>query len=81
MRTAGEAAVADDEYVLTHRCRFERTQGNWGSQEIPLGYRQNRFYAGDSCGSSRVCHFCFEAGHWKNECPVRRARGELSSAP
>uniref|UniRef100_A0A674APU8 SCAN box domain-containing protein n=1 Tax=Salmo trutta TaxID=8032 RepID=A0A674APU8_SALTR len=94
VKTVAEAAVLADEYVLTHKSVFvePRTWSEWGRSERfePRSQRYSgsraEFYSTrvepDSRGKTdfgQECHYCQGSGHWKNECPVLRSRGKIST--
>ncbi|KAI2655621.1 Erythronate-4-phosphate dehydrogenase [Labeo rohita] len=70
VKTAAEAAVLADEFVLIHK--------------NSIGYQKERNYdnldrsmSNVVCGPKKVdpnssCRYCLEKGHWKKECPVLR---------
>lgn len=81
----------EDEYVLTQKTAFAgpRIRNEWGRSER-FGPRPPR-YSGSraelhlsrvepgSCGIagfSQECHYCQSSGHWKNKCPVLKAKGK-----
>lgn len=90
--TVAEAAVLADEFILTHRSGFaDARAGGSVSYRDNLSQQRSRKFdvvppAQRSVNSVRgktddnVCHYCFNNGHWKNECPVLagklRSRGK-----
>ncbi|XP_062382811.1 uncharacterized protein LOC134070456 isoform X1 [Sardina pilchardus] len=86
--TAAEASVLSDEYVLTHKHNFREYNSGKGYREQRFGRFGER--SGFSSTPSQyvdreqsrgkadpsVCHYCSEQGHWKNECPVLKERGQ-----
>uniref|UniRef100_A0A8C1I8K6 Gypsy retrotransposon integrase-like protein 1 n=1 Tax=Cyprinus carpio TaxID=7962 RepID=A0A8C1I8K6_CYPCA len=68
--TAAKAAELADDYVLTHKS-FEFRKGD--------EFFENK---GDhmSRNSSLICNYCHGKGHWKNECPVLKAKGRGGKA-
>ena len=94
MKTVSEAAVLADEYVLTHKSVFAepRIRKEWGRSDR-FGLRSPRYFGSraefhstsvepDSRGKAdfgQECHYCQGSGHWKNDCPVLRAKGKCSA--
>ena len=77
VKTAAEAAVLADEFVLTHKLTKPREYApyNFSREE----FRPRRFnetprpeYGVRNKTDEGNCHYCLEKGHWKNECPALR---------
>ena len=77
VKTAAEAAVLADEYVLTHRSDFRapvyHAPGRWEEKRSPR-YGESDYTTRGHFQSDKVCNFCKERGHWKAECPKANAR-------
>ena len=85
VKTLRDAAVLADEYVLTHRS-FCDTTGAAGHRNDtysrPVKIKtaneadRQKFTQGgwSSVVNSDTCRYCQARGHWKEECPVLKAR-------
>lgn len=90
VKTAAEAAVLADEYVLTHRGRMDHARHYYrrdesrpnrfnGGLSSPTGSRQDLFNVKRSeADSESRCRYCAASGHWKRDCPVLREKNESS---
>ncbi|KAL2102368.1 hypothetical protein ACEWY4_001536 [Coilia grayii] len=79
VKTAAEAAVLADEFVLTHKTNFR------GDASTPINSRGesrfSRFKESVYRGGEDRCRYCNERGHWKRECPVLHGKGRGRPAP
>ena len=88
VKTAAEAAALVDEYVLTHRVRSYRSNdvravnsagsqspgGFWDSGSSPRQGGPFRSVQGSQPFElNDICNYCKQRGHWKADCPLRRA--------
>lgn len=70
--TPAKAAELADDYILTHKSSFEfRKRDEMFEDKIDRTSRN----------SSLICNYCRGKGHWKNECPVLKAKGKGGKAP
>lgn len=83
VKTATEAAVLADEYVLIHGSDswapeaggMYRTPGRWeGKQPSRHGKSEYTERGHFQSSFSKICNFCKGRGHWKAECPKANAR-------
>ncbi len=84
VKTPREAAVLADEYVLTHKSFDMNAEGRrkndtytrqGRSKTVGEAVPQKSGFGGrGGPGSSNTCRYCQARGHWKNECPVLKAR-------
>lgn len=82
VKTAAEAAVLADEYVLTHGGDFRapesgmyRGPSKWEEKRPPRHGKSEYTTRGQfQSDFSKVCNFCKGRGHWKAECPKANAR-------
>ncbi|KAL2095743.1 hypothetical protein ACEWY4_007891 [Coilia grayii] len=83
VKTAAEAAVLADEFVLIHKGKFGNDDGvSFGSR----GPRFHRPYISRQVAYPTVigddqCRYCNERGHWKKECPLLQGKGRGRTAP
>lgn len=83
VKTAAEAAVLADEFVLIHKGKFVNDNGvSFGSR----GPRYHRFSGSRQSAYPSVtgddqCRYCNERGHWKKECPLLQGKGRGRIAP
>ncbi|KAL2087168.1 hypothetical protein ACEWY4_018227 [Coilia grayii] len=83
VKTAAEAAVLADEFVLIHKGKFGNDNGvSFGSR----GPRYHRPYVSRQVAYPSVtgddqCRYCNERGHWKKECPLLQGKGRGRTAP
>nr|XP_033957166.1 uncharacterized protein LOC117460055 [Pseudochaenichthys georgianus] len=93
-----EAAKLADEFTLTHKVFFgdSRSRGDAGYKESSAGAHfskgvsegKDKFPARIDHGNrgkfdpNRVCNYCFNKGHWRNDCPEwkRKSRPGAVSA-
>lgn len=80
VKTASEAAILADEYVLAHLGKFEKNscQANAKATSHPAKMslpESSKFNRGPRfVGLGLVCNYCHEKGHWKADCPVLKAK-------
>ncbi len=85
--TAGEAAVAADEYILLHKSSFRERHvaSDFGAQrsgfDAPSDMRSRKIGHMKPDGKTNrtfdnydVCNYCHEQGHWKVDCAVLKAK-------
>lgn len=86
VKTAAEAAVLADGYVLTHINHMRDFSPRYDNRKenrpvrVNAGFPRRSYIAPrnrtwESDADSK-CHYCFELGHWKKECPVLSARNK-----
>ncbi|KAL2077768.1 hypothetical protein ACEWY4_027272 [Coilia grayii] len=80
VKTAAEAASLADKYTLTHRQRdYAQSESRPHRFSVPRHGPPNDRKQPDA---QDLCRYCFERGHWKNECPVIRSkRGHFPVKP
>uniref|UniRef100_A0A8C1RHP2 Gypsy retrotransposon integrase-like protein 1 n=1 Tax=Cyprinus carpio TaxID=7962 RepID=A0A8C1RHP2_CYPCA len=91
VKTAADAAVLSDEYVLTHRQNFKEYNPGRGYREQRIGRFSERSVFSNTATSQSgareqfrgkadpdACRYCLEKGHWKNECPALKEKGQRS---
>ena len=84
VKTPAEAAVLADEYVLLHRNSYSSTEKRFSRA---TGGSESQGHKADQVGTpgmsenlANLCNYCKGNGHWKNECPVRRSKENVSSS-
>ncbi len=72
VKTAAEAAVLADEFVLIHKNSNDyQKEHHYENLDRPMSkveYRPRRIDPNSSC------RYCLEKGHWKKECPVLKSK-------
>ncbi|KAL2091618.1 hypothetical protein ACEWY4_013881 [Coilia grayii] len=91
IKTATEAAVLADEYVLTHRCKgreFPQYRSYTAEEHRPHLFNGNRNYWPDGrkevskfakADMENRCNYCLESGHWKKDCPSLRNKNKKTA--
>jgi len=78
VKTAAEAAVLADEFVLIHKNSVYQRDYHFEHQDRPKSlkaeYRPNR-----NVDPNSICRYCLERGHWKKECPVLKGKYKTSA--
>ncbi|KAK0150003.1 hypothetical protein N1851_009237 [Merluccius polli] len=81
VKTAAEAAILADEYVLTHRGKSRDYGQNKPVNQSRDDRRTTRYYGNSTANMGKQdlsnrnkidldkCNYCFESGHWKSQCP------------
>ena len=74
--TPGQAAVLADEYVLIHKSNFNALSSDnvrresYGHQKgASDSYAKSEHGMRERQAEGRICNYCHERGHWKNDCP------------
>lgn len=92
IKTAAEAAVLADEYVLTHKVKIDCSQysnSHVRDERRPLPFngspkRRAEFTRGfverSKANLENRCNYCLETGHWKRNCPVLKNKTLSNSA-
>lgn len=70
--TPAKAAELADDYILTHKSSFE-----FRKRDEMFEDKVDRIPS----NSSLICNYCRGKGHWKNECPVLKAKSKGGKAP
>ncbi|XP_030283654.1 uncharacterized protein LOC115587797 [Sparus aurata] len=78
--TAAEAAGLADEYVIVHKGRpgeprrepVGRKEG--GRSPVRFGISSCKGFRAAPQNGEDVCNYCREAGHWKSDCPMLKAK-------
>uniref|UniRef100_A0A674PAM1 Gypsy retrotransposon integrase-like protein 1 n=1 Tax=Takifugu rubripes TaxID=31033 RepID=A0A674PAM1_TAKRU len=92
IKTAAQAAVLADEFVLTHKSfrdtsqrdyvRRERTENEFGrldrSSPVKSDFKNTSRQVAET---DNKCRYCYEVGHWKRDCPVLNSRIRNSNRP
>ena len=85
MKTAMEAAMLADYYVLTHKCAFGegRARGSGSVESARVGDVYPPVYPARADvrfrgvrGAEKICNFCHKKGHWKAHCYVLKAKAK-----
>ena len=95
VKTAAEAAVLADKYILTHKFSVRAQNSNEDfrprrfssfrpDSSVPRhDFNQRKYESNDkqNVDSKEVCHYCLRKGHWKNECPVLQEKRRSKVQP
>ena len=83
VKTAAEAAVLADDYMLIHRGGRDfrvqeegmyRAAGRWEEKaHAHLGNAERAMRGQPRVDPSEICNFCSGRGHWKADCPEAKA--------